>query len=608
VNRKRLYHSLAILALCALIPLLLLSHLLDLVSAAPLPALEPAPAGRAPADGVAVNSAPVLSPTAVLTIASVPEDTADPKGGTIQQMLADAGNPITDADAESPVGIAVIGADSAHGAWQYQVSAAGWKPFGVVSDTAAVLLNEAAFIRFIPYPDYAGLSGNLKIRAWDQTSGKNGDEGVDVSSYGGTTAFSQATNQIFTTVTLVNDAPVLDCGPATTLTYYENVDLPLCPGVTITDADSLIASATIELLDRPDGDAERLAVTVGDSELVPVYEEGVLKLTGAFDASVYESVLATVVYQNNSQEPDVSDRRIRLTVTDNPGSPSNTVERLLHVVSIDDPPFLDLDGIGPGLNFQTTFLINRGPAPIVAESLEVSDVDDTKIKSAEIRILNPGSKDGDVLRVTNFADDNITVIPYDIDTGILSLTGDDTIANYQRALRTATYDNIHKEPDITTREIQFTLTDFDNDLKSEPRLSTVTFEEAPPVLFYLPIVVPSYRRNEEPNNTCAQAMGLANNAEYTFQADASEDWYFFDLPTDSDVTVTLYNFAEGQIIIYGAGCGSADFIKNNGDNQPTKFIGLDTITAGRYYIRIIYDGETNVAPLYKLFVSVQPVP
>jgi hypothetical protein len=523
-------------------------------------------------------------------------------------MLADAGNPITDADAGSPVGIAVIGADSAHGSWQYQVSPAGWKPFGVVSDTAAVLLDKAVSIRFVPNPEYAGLSGNLKIRAWDQTSGSNGDEGVDVSSYGGTTAFSQETNQIFTTVTLVNDAPVLDCGPAATLTYYENVDLPLCPGVTITDTDSLIASATVELLDRPDGDAERLAVTVGTSGLAAVYEAGVLELTGAFDAAVYESVLATVVYQNNSQEPDVSDRRIRLAVTDNPGSPSNTVERLLQVVSVDDPPFLDLDGIGPGLDFQTTFWINRGPVPIVAESLEVSDVDDTQIKSAEIRILNPGSKDGDVLRVTNFADDNITVIPYDIDTGILSLTGDDTIANYQRALRTATYDNIHEEPDIATREIQFTLTDFDEDLKSEPRLSTVTFKVAPPVLFYFPIVVPDHRRNEEPNDTCAQAFGLANNTEYAFQADATEDWYFFDLPTPSDVTVALYNFAQGQIIIYGAGCTGADFIENNGDNQPTKLVDLDTLAAGRYYIRIIYDGAMNVAPVYRLSVAAQPVP
>ena len=92
------------------------------------------------------------------------------------------------------------------------------------------------------------------------------------------------------------------------------------------------------------------AATVGDSGLVAVYEAGVLELTGVFEKSVYETVLATVVYQNSSQEPDVSDRRIRLTVTDNPGSASNTVELLLHVVSVDDPPFLDLDGIGPGLD------------------------------------------------------------------------------------------------------------------------------------------------------------------------------------------------------------------------------------------------------------------
>ncbi len=601
MNRKKLRHSLTLLTLSALLPLLLLAYLIDLASAAP--------ANRgsilAGPSQLTENSAPVLNPAVKLTIADVPEDTTDPKGSTIKQMLADAGDPITDADEGAKVGIAVVGAGSVNGAWEYKLATADWKPFGVVSETAAVLLDDAASIRFMPRADYFGPSDNLTIRAWDQTSGEIGQEKVVITSTGGATAFSVDKNSVVATVTPVNDPPMLDCGSEKTLTYYENVDLLLCPTATITDVDSLIISATVELLERPDGNTEQLAVTLGDTKLTADYDAGVLKIAGPADTSVYEAVLATVVYQNNSQDPAVSDRRIRLTVTDSQGSSSNTVELLLHVISVDDPPFLDLNGIAPGFDFETTFFINRGPVPIVAESLEVSDVDDTKIKSAEIRILNLGSKNGDVLRATNFTDDNITVIPYDIDTGILSLTGDDTIVNYQRALRTITYDNIHREPDTTARQIQFTLTDFDEGLKSEPRLSTVNLVEAPPVIFFLPIVVPDYRRNEEPNDSCAQAFGLANNLEYAFQADATEDWYFFDVPTPADVTVALHNFAAGQIIVYSAGCTSSDLIKNNGDNQPTKLVDLDVLPAGRYYIRIIYDGAITAAPLYRLLVAVQ---
>lgn len=615
--RNKFPQSLFILVLAALLPSLLLGYFIGLVEASSLspndlafieasqPDVYPGTGSRP--DAVSDNTAPFLDPDAKLTLRETQEDSPDLVESDIAAVLAVAGDPITDMD-DDPEGIAVFGADNTHGEWQYKI-ADSWEPFGVVTHTAAVLLNDAAFIRFVPQVDYFGPSGNLDIRAWDQTTGKNGER-VNTSVPGGSTAFSSGVNKISTSVLGVNDAPVLGGHPTNPLTYFENAALFLWPLLTVTDNDSpMIVSATIELLNYPDGDTEKLEVTVGDTGLIAIPETGKLKVSGDAAPAVYEAVLRTALYRNTSQDPDVSDRSIRMSVTDNQGSESNTIQILVHVVSVDDPPVLDLDGTGPGVDFQTIFFINRGPVPIVADSLEVSDVDDTKIKSAEIKILNPGSKEGDVLRATNFLEDNITVIPYDIDTGILSLTGDDTIANYQKVLRTLTYDNIHKEPDVKTRSIQFVLTDFNNDLKSDPRLTTVELQQAPPVIYYFPVVAPDYRQEEEPNDTCAQALGIVINSEYNFQADVTEDWYFFNTQSQADVTVVLKNFAEGQIIIYSAEeCSEFKLLGNNGDNQSTKYVNLEMLPAGRYYIRIIYDGGLVAAPVYQLSVQAIPKP
>jgi hypothetical protein len=76
-----------------------------------------------------------------------------------------------------------------------------------VSDVSAVLLDTTARIRFVPAANYNGSAGNITFRAWDQTSGASGDTAVDVSTNGGTTAYSTATETATLTVTPVNDTP-----------------------------------------------------------------------------------------------------------------------------------------------------------------------------------------------------------------------------------------------------------------------------------------------------------------------------------------------------------------------------------------------------------------
>src|SRR5439155_479254 len=63
--------------------------------------------------------------------------------------------------------------------------------------------------RFVPNANWNGtVSGGITFRAWDQTSGTAGST-ANVSTNGGTTAYSSATASASITVNPVNDAPVL---------------------------------------------------------------------------------------------------------------------------------------------------------------------------------------------------------------------------------------------------------------------------------------------------------------------------------------------------------------------------------------------------------------
>ena len=139
-----------------------------------------------------VNDAPVLNVLPSPTLTSVPANATDPAGDTIAEIVVDGS--ISDSDGGAVEAIAVTGVDDSNGTWEFSVNAgASWTAVGAVSDSAALLLDGDAKLRFVPDPGYGG-SSTFSFRAWDQTTGSNGQAGVDVSTNGGTTAFSAQTD------------------------------------------------------------------------------------------------------------------------------------------------------------------------------------------------------------------------------------------------------------------------------------------------------------------------------------------------------------------------------------------------------------------------------
>ncbi len=362
-----------------------------------------------------VNSAPVLAPVA-LALGDVAEDTTQPTGVMIAQLLAAAGDPITDADGSAQEGIAIIGVDNSHGEWQYATanppaSAADWLPVAPVPDTAALLLSDTSWLRFVPAPNYSGPSGVLTFRAWDRTSGANGQRDVDVSAQWRQHRVQRQQRHIAAMVTPVNDLPVIAGLPAAPLLYVEDDDPLTLAGnsLTVSDVDNtMLASATVRLTNPLDGDAEWLLVNTNGLGIAAAYADGVLQLTGAASPATYQQVLRSVKYWNASQDPTPDDRLIEFTVADNAGT-GPAAGLVVQVQPVNDPPEIDLDGVGPGLDFATTFFINRGPVPVSAQSMTVTDIDNTTLKSATVRITNPQDGQAEILAADSAGVTNIKV-------------------------------------------------------------------------------------------------------------------------------------------------------------------------------------------------------
>ena len=132
-----------------------------------------------------INDAPVLTSTTVSLPAITPDQTAN-EGRKVSAFLTS-----TDVDS-STKGIAITFLNSGNGHWEYSIDArASWSPVGAVSESSALLLRGADFIRFVPN-GVSGTTATFTFRAWDQTSGVTGAKG-DASASGGETAFSTAT-------------------------------------------------------------------------------------------------------------------------------------------------------------------------------------------------------------------------------------------------------------------------------------------------------------------------------------------------------------------------------------------------------------------------------
>lgn len=262
-------------------------------------------------------------------------------------------------------------------------------------------------------------------------------------------------------------APSLDLnGPSAGLgfsnTFTENGGpvAATSASLTITDADSTnLQSATIVLTNFQDGADEILAVdTTGTAIVASSYNSatGELTLSGSDTLANYEAVLKTLTYNNTSEDPTVLDRIIQITVNDG-GLSSPIVVSTISVIAENDAPTVDLNGVTGGIDFATTFTEGDGPIAIVDAGIIVNDVDNTNLASATVTLTNVLDASAELLSVDTTG--TSIVANYDSGTGILTVTGSDTLANYQLVLATLKYENTSQNPDEADRIVEVIVND-----------------------------------------------------------------------------------------------------------------------------------------------------
>jgi VCBS repeat-containing protein len=273
----------------------------------------------------------------------------------------------------------------------------------------------------------------------------------------------------------VNDVPVLANIESAALAYTEgDGQVPVTSTITVSDVDNTdLASATITISSSYQSGQDILSFTDANG-ITGSWNigGGVLTLTGTSSVANYQNALRTVKYQNTSENPVTSTRTVSFVVNDGTGN-SNTLTRDIAITAVNDAPVL----VEPS-SATVNFTENGGPVQVTS-TVTASDADNTNLASATISITLGFQSGQDVLAFTSGNGINGS---YNSSLGVLPLSGSSSVANYQTALRSVTYNNTSENPITTQRTISFTVNDGISASNTVTRNVAVSAVNDPPVL------------------------------------------------------------------------------------------------------------------------------
>jgi len=184
-------------------------------------------------DVTPTNDAPTFTGSA--TLAAVAEDATNPTGATVSSLF---GGLFHDIDGDSLAGVAVVAnlATAAQGAWQY-FNGAAWVDLGAYSEASALVLAAGTSLRFAPAANFNGAAPTLSAHLIDNSGGAvTAGALVSVATHGGQTRFSDTAVTLSTSVTAVNDAPVVPA-TATAVNATEQTPAILLGGLSVSDVE-----------------------------------------------------------------------------------------------------------------------------------------------------------------------------------------------------------------------------------------------------------------------------------------------------------------------------------------------------------------------------------
>lgn len=117
-------------------------------------------------------------------------------------------------------------------------------------------------------------------------------------------------------------------------------------------------------------------------------------------------------------------------------------------------PDIDLDGnnsTAAGVNYQGLFVEDGGPVAIADSDLTLFDADSASLTGVNVTLTNP--LDGALESLAANTTGTSITSSYSSGTGVLTLSGSDTLAHYQQVLASVRYNNLSQNPNTTNRVI-----------------------------------------------------------------------------------------------------------------------------------------------------------
>jgi hypothetical protein len=249
-------------------------------------------------------------------------------------------------------------------------------------------------------------------------------------------------------VTPINDAPVVTpsdgAAPYTEGDGLTDVD----PGLAVIDVDDTdIEGGSVKISDGFEpGDELAFTAQPGISGGYDS-ETGVVTLTGTASKAAYEATLRSIQFRGTSDDPPAT-KTVEYTISDG-DLDSLPAERTISVTGVNDKPVLTAsDG--------SVSYTEGDPAVTVDPGVTASDVDSANFAGATVTISAGHSTSEDALAFTSQGGISGG---YDSGTGVLTLSGSASVADYESVLRSVTYENTSDDPSTADRTITFQVDD-----------------------------------------------------------------------------------------------------------------------------------------------------
>ncbi|HEX8066614.1 MAG TPA: Ig-like domain-containing protein, partial [Thermoleophilaceae bacterium] len=272
-------------------------------------------------------------------------------------------------------------------------------------------------------------------------------------------------------VTGSNDAPTVNTTGAA-LSYTEGDGaVAVDSGLTVTDPDSTnLSGATVQITGNFVQADDELAFT-NQNGISGSYDDstGTLTLSGTASVANYQTALRSVTYENVNQNPSGS-KTVSFQVTDSSSAASNVATRNINLTGANDAPVVTTSA-------GSTAYTEGDPATTIDGALTVTDADDTNLEGGVVRISS-GFQSGDDLVFVN--QNGISGV-YNTGTGVLTLSGTSSVANYQTALRSIKFQSTNNAP-VTSKTVEFKVNDGDVDSNAPTKEIAVTPVNSPPTV------------------------------------------------------------------------------------------------------------------------------